>query len=361
MENTLATTKQELTAEGKIRTAWGNLGGLFVSIKAELQIMADQSLAKIPETVTDISAAELLLKEVKKDQTLINEKRKSITGKFDILTKQAMVAENSLDSPIIQFTNKIIAAKKIKQEEEGREKLKTDQLRQCKEYLANYKNGKTQVFNKTIVDTVDKAYTFALGEGNITMETLPAFLEKTTNRFSEATFTITGFINTFSTITPEQFTILSTELLVNDPKEWLTLYATKLREKFSDYEIAVNNKIQALENARIEKEATEKVLADKKLMDETVAKLAGAAITPVLVGAKPLKSAWRVDNMPDQINSILIITAFVSNFDKCQSQLRITVWDSLSVKQMRTALEKVKTLDENFAPQGIIFKQIDKL
>lgn len=346
----------------EIRDRWGNLGEAYLSLELQLQAKAQAILLKLPTEVTDIPAAEVILKELKRTENELEGERKAITSKFDLLTKRLMKPENSLQSPIVIWTNKIISAKKLEQEEANKQKEKTDQLRQCREYLISYKNGKIQGFNKLIIDTVDKAYTWALGEGNVSLDQLPEWLTKTERRLDDK-FVIYSPLNMFSLVTKEEFDILVIEQLTHDPTVFITDYATKLRFKFSDYEIALNNKLAALENARKEKEAAEKALADKKLMEETVAKLQAAAIIPNLVpSTKPLKSEWKVDNVMDLQNSVLIMTAFISNLDKCHEHVtRVSVWSAFTINQMATCLAKVKTQDPAFAPQGIIFKTIDKL
>lgn len=341
----------------KIYTAWGNLGQLFLTTENELKTDALNIVSKIPTVVNDIPAAELLLKEINQKENALETKRKNLSSKFDTLKDRLMAPGKTILSPKIAFTNAIISAKKVQEEKERQDKLKTEQLRQCREYLIRYKNEKVQGFNKLISDTIDKAYIHALD--NVTVDILPDWLSKTEKRLDDK-FIIEKPVNSFPLI--DNFEELAKELLTNDPSVFLKDYAEKLRFKFSDFSIALNNKAQALENSRKEKEESDRIAADKKLMEETASKLQAMAINPTVVsGSRPLKSEWKIDNLADLTNSILIMAAFVSNIDKCKDHLRVTIWDSLTILQMRTALCKVRTNDENFSPQGINFKTIDKL
>jgi uncharacterized protein YhaN len=348
----------------KKREAWANLGELTHNTELGLQAMAQAILLKIklPTTISDIPEAEKMLKQVKQDLSALEMERKTVTGKLDAITARLMLPEKSLPSRIQDFSVAIIAIKKAEQEVQELKNKQAADLVKCKEFLTNHKNNTIAGFNTKIIAAVDSAYTYALGAGNITQEMLPVFIERAKTKFTAASFTIPVPKNTFQHVNEGQYAALSADILFSDPTVYVADYDNKLQFKFSDYEIALANKGKALELARIEKE-----LADKKIQEETAnanvaAQLSSVAVTPtVMPSTKPLKSAYEIDMADTVENAILIITAFISNISMTLTHLRVTKWDSLSVLQMKNALVKCKTVDENFAATGIIFKKIDKL
>ena len=66
--------------------------------------------------------------------------------------------------------------------------------------------------------------------------------------------------------------------------------------------------------------------------------------------------------MPKSLeNSVIVMSAFVANIQIAASKLKVNKWDSFTIGQMKNAIAKCKSDDNAFAPQGITFKQVDKL
>jgi hypothetical protein len=356
-----------LNIVAKKRKSWADLGELTHTLDLNLQAMAQQALMAIsilPQTINDIPAAEQKLKDVKKKFTEIEAERKTVTGRLEIIKDRLMIPEKSGIAPIAAYEKQIIAVKKADEELKRIDKLKADNIKSCKEYLLKYKSDQIHSFNTAITNKVDAAYSHALGVGNITMEGLPAFMEIALAKFAAQNFTIVAPVNSFQHVSAEEYKKLTDELLVNDPTVFLKEYERLLRHKFSDYEIALNNKVQALENARIEKDAADKKALEEKKNQEIAAQLSSVAVTPIVdsgVGVKKLKSEYKIDLEETLESSIIIMSAFVANIATIQPMLKVNKFDSLTIGQMKTYLCKVKTLDETFEYAGVVFKTIDKL
>ncbi len=363
METTVQQTKPPLVLEKRMN--WADLGEAVHYLELKLQAQAQASLAKIkiPSKISEIAEAEATLKEIKKEKTQTETYRKTATSRLDSITTRLMLPEKSFELPVKNLESAIITIKKADEEKRKEVDKKNAQIKECREYLVNHKNAAISSFNTKIINKVDAAYTYSLGDGNITVEGLPKFLETASGAFKIGDFTIIAPANSFSLINKDEYTDLLNELLANDPNPFILDYQTKLRHKFSDFEIAINNKVQALELARKEKEDQEKRLAEEKLNAEIAAKLSAIAITPVVNESpvKDLKSAWKIDMEENLENSVLVITAFVSNISIIKPMLKVNKFDSFSVGQMKTYLCKCKTQDSNFNFTGLIFKSIDKL
>ncbi len=354
-----------LTIIANKRKSWADLGELTHTLDLKLQAMAQQALSSIttpPVTISDIPLAEQKLKDAKKAFNEIEAERKQVTGRLEIIKDRLMIPEKSGLAPIATYEKTIIAIKKADEELKRVEKLKADNVRSAREYLLKYKSDCIHSFNTAITNKVDAAYSHALGVGNVTMEGLNAFMEIALAKFTAESFIIKNPINSFQHVNAEEFKNLCTELLTNDPSVYLKEYERLLRHKFSDYEIALNNKVQALENARIEKDAADKKAAEEKQNAEIAAQLAAVSVTPVVEsGVKKLKSEYKIDLEENLENSVIVMSAFVANIGTIRPMLKVNKFDSLTIGQMKTYLCKVKTLDEAFEYSGIMFKTIDKL
>jgi hypothetical protein len=347
------------------RTNWATLGEAVHYLELKLQAQAQASLAKIkiPSNISDVAEAEATLKEVKREKSEVEINRKTATSRLDSITTRLMLPEKSFELPLKTLEAAIITIKKADQEKRAEIEKKEKQIKECREYLINHKNTSISAFNTKIINKVDAAYTYALGDGNITIEGLPKFLETASGAFKLTDFTLLAPVNSFSLISKDEYELMCKEQTNSDASAFITDYQTKLRHKFSDFEIAINNKVQALELARKEKEDQEKKIAEEKANAEMAAKLSAVAITPVVNDSpvKDLKASWKIDLEENLENSVLVMTAFVSNISIIKPMLKVNKFDSFTVGQMKTYLCKCKTLDSNFSFTGLTFKSIDKL
>jgi len=367
METQLTTTPASTNNDvvQKKRKSWADLGEATHNLDLKLQAMAQSALndiAVLPTTITDIPLAEQKLKDVKRKFVEIKTERMTVTSKLEIIKDRLMLSEESGSAPVAAYEKTIIAIKKADEEVKKQDKLKADNVKACREYLAKYKADKIAVFNKSILDAVGAKYTFALGDGNITTEGLEQYITQQLSKATLAHFTILAPIRSFEHISNIEFKALCDELITNDPTSFLKEYERLLRHKFSDYEIALNNKVQALENDRIEKELADKKAAEEKQNAEIAAQLASVAVTPVVdSGIRKLKSEYKIDMEETLENSVIVMTAFVANIAAIRPMLKVNKFDSFNIGQMKTYLCKIKTMDEEFSYTGIVFKTIDKL
>jgi hypothetical protein len=60
-------------------------------------------------------------------------------------------------------------------------------------------------------------------------------------------------------------------------------------------------------------------------------------------------------------NAMLLIASFLANKEKAKEKTTTKKWFSFSASNCISALEKLKNEDNNFAPNGVKFKEVDKL
>ncbi len=348
----------------KKRAAWSNMGEVIHNTELKLQMMAQEAIKEIliPKTIDDVPNAEAALKTARRKHAAIETERKTVTSRFESVTSRMMIPEKSVPAHLLSAENAIITLKKADEEEKRIAKLKTDNIVKAKEYLTNHKNDSISAFNSKIINKVEEVYSYALGAGNITMEGLLKLKEQALSRFTAKDFTITVPPNSFQYVNMEDWAKIITEILVYSPDTFLSDYAEKLNFKFDDYEIALKNKAQALENSRIEKEAADKKLKEEQQHSQVAAALSAVAVDPTIVSnTKPLKSTWDIDMPENWESTIIIISAFIANINLTKDHLRVNKLNSLTIGQMKSAIAKCKTVDDKFEFTSIIFKQIDKL
>lgn len=367
-ENTPATVElnqeQQVIAEKK-KVLWADLGLSIYKQELALQAKAQQSLAKIkmPTRIESVVVAESILKEVKADQAAIQNERKLITSQFDTVAKRLMEPEKSFEGPLADLTNAIIALKKADEEKQRAARQKIEQTAKCREFLILTRNNADSAFKTKILEKINKAYEYALGAGDVALADLPDFIVLMLSKLTDLDFKIPYPLNSFSQfVTTDEFMALCKEILIVDAKPYLAEYENELRQKFSDYEVAINNKAQALQLAQQEKEQKAQQISAEKVNADTAAKLESISVTPtVMTTGKALKKSYEID-MPETVESMIaIMTAFTMYIDLCMPKLKVNKWFAFTPAQAAISLAKVKCDDNDFSPAGLTFKTVDKL
>lgn len=364
MSNLTTLTEEQKAIASQKGAAWQKFGITLSTSEFQLQAKAQQSILKIkmPQNIKDVPEAESLLKEIKQNQKAIETDRKALTTKLDEVTSRLMLSEKSLIDPIKNLETKII---EIKKEEEKRlqlENKKIDEKKSLKERLINIVNEHNLTCLNKIQEIVFKAYNYALGEGNIGLKELPEYIVKCENRLKASDFTLELKPMAISLVSELEYLEIVKET-VNIGTDYIEIYKEELKKKFSDYDVAVNNKEQAIKLAK-EKEIEErKKQEEEKINKDIAAKLESMAIMPDLFTqeTKALKKVYKVKMEESPENAIRILSATISNWDKCSSKIGVKKWFQLSVTNCIVALEKIKNEDNTLSITGIVFEEESKL
>lgn len=357
-------TTELIIAEKK--ETWSNMGIATYNAELKLQAMASDACNKfsIPDKYEQLQDAEIDLKTLKSTQKEIETQRKAITSKFDALCSRLMESEKSINEPISLLTNAIINVKKAHETKQKVVQLQNQERDTIKAMVLNYLNTKDAEIKSFISNKVSAALTHALTIGNISIDGLKDYLLLCEKKYSTSTFDIPKPNHTAVNISQEEAQSIIDYNFKNEPIFYYTLYKSELLKKFSDYEVAYNNKVQALEIAQKEEAEKQNALALEKANKEVALKLETMAVTVDSIsntGVKELKKVYEVE-MPETIESVTIImSAFFANINLCLPKLSVNKWFAFTPKQAGSALAKVKCDDNNFNPSGIIFKEVSKL
>ena len=357
--------EQALIIEQK-KQIWSEMGVATYNAELKLQAMASDACNKfsIPEKYEDLQEAESDLKNLKASQKQIETERKSITSKFDDLSSRLMISEKSINEPIKVLTEAIISVKKVYETKQKIVMLHNQERDNIKAMVLNYVNAKDSELKSFISNKVSTALTNALSVANISIKGVNDYLLEWQNKYTSTTFTAPLPIHTAINISQEEANSIITNNFKWDGIFYYTLYKTELLKKFSDYEVQFHNKQQAIEIANKQEVEKQQALAIEKSNKKTALKLASIA-TPIdsisNSAVKELKKTYEVD-MPETIESVLaIMGAFSANIHLCMPKLKVNKWFAFTPLQAGNTLAKVKCDDNNFAPQGIIFKEVSKL
>lgn len=365
MNQAIATTEQDEQVLEEKRQSWGNMGVLVHNLEMSLQAEAQQVILSIktPTTIEEVPDAEAKLKEITTAINSIEEKRKVYTQKFDAVTARLMAPAKSLAEPKTNLSNAIIKIKKEHEAEVKQKQQKAIELQNARDFYTSAKIRIDAELNTKVNNWIDKSYTKALEE-NVSFIGLVDYIKSVKDAVEAKHFgyVVPSFVPQFNT--QDDIDAIISECLIINQQSYVDRFRNELDAKFSDYEIAINNKAQALANAAKEKQEADQKIQDEANMQQMAAKLESVSTeipVEVSVVTKALKQSFEVD-MDDCIESALkIMAAFGANINLCLPKLKVTKWDSFNVGQMKNALSKVKCDDNSFAPAGINFKQVDKL
>lgn len=345
-------------------TAWGKMGLAVgtreLSLQAEQQAIAKTLLT--PTVIADVPAAEEVLKTAKFKLNGLVEKRKEITSKLDAVSTRMMEPEKALQLAITASSNAIIKVKQDDRTAQQQAAGKNAERIALRELVATYTAARHAMMLTAHTDLISNAYTHALA--NVPPEELQTYLPKVSARVTEKSCTIPSPETLAILLTPEE---VAAELLEcftpQAPQIYIDDFALKLKEKFSDYEIAWANKSVALTQHVAEVTETKAAIEEDKGAAVVEAKL-GAISTPTVVttpGVKDLKQVYEVDMQDDFPSAIKVLSACVAHAAKVEATTRTTKWDSFNVGAIKRALAKIKSDDNNFKPAGISWKVVDKL
>jgi len=373
-------------AEQKTKDAWvqigfsseSKIGQVMNATDLKLQAMTQKSLAKIkiPKTTAEIIDAEKLVVELRADCAEVMNVRKSLTSKFDKAIARLMEPEKLFLPAITPLTEAILALKKEAEKEKEKVKWHDDEIKRNKEIIANHITNHDAACKQKIINLVDKAYSFALGNGDVKVEEVwtpdlqfGTFLKKVINgeKAGEKEFYIAPPIWTSKYTNAEENQELwdNAVMDVRSPMDYRQDLVDALSAKFEYYGIAVKNKAESLRQAAEDKEAAEQALLQEKTESETANKLNAIATvhtaTPVTTH-KELKKVYEIE-MPENDWNIAsqVVAAFIGNLEKCKGVIRVKNNWNLSIEQMSEALCKIKNADPEFEFGTLKFKITDKL
>lgn len=362
----IVTTSIDQEVLQKKRNAWANMGEAIYTSELTLQARAQEKILGVvlPTKIEEVPAAEAMLKELKGEMNKIQEDRKTITSKLDDVTARLMQPEKSMLEPLKSLETEIIKIKKADAEERAKKLAKETELKECKEFLISSLARIDADYKCRITERVAKAYEYALGEGDVQMAGLDEFTQKAAAKFTEKDFTPAIPQRRLVHVTPDEYAAIARDHFVVDANSYVLSYVVELEKKFSDYDVALNNREQAIAKAKQEEEANLAAIAQEQANKEVAAQMESISMDlPVTYGpvVKDLKEAYEVD-MPETVESVIkIMAAFTANLQLCLPKLRVTKWMAFTPAQAAGALAKVKNDDNAFAPTGITFKKVDKL
>jgi len=348
------------------KEAWVKLAEAVHVGELQLQAQASGAISAIvkPINIEDIPAAEAQLKELKSTRNVIEVRRKGLTLKFDSLCSRLMIPEKSLDEPIKNLGAEIINLKKQHEQVERLKQAKAEEIKSIVEKIKTALASHDFNCKSDIGVKVSLAYENALSKDK-KPEEIEEYLGKIRERVGPADFQVNKpDFNDFGArySNPEEVTHLISEHFNTNPHAYVSIFQKELAEKFVDYSTAYKNKADAIALS-IKQQAEKDIALKAEQENKAIAAKLEASSTEVSAGPeiKALKKVYEVDMVESVDNAFLILSAFLANRDKCLPKLRVTKWFSFGAAQAAGALGKVKSDDNSFNPQGIIWKEVDKL
>jgi hypothetical protein len=344
---------------------WGLMGVKIYKQELELQVRAQQALKKLetlPATIQEVPAAEQALKEVSAIKRQIEIDRKAITSKFDPVFDRLMQPEKSFAVAMHSFSSAIISLKRIEEQKAQERQYKADELAKIRQVLITSQAQADAEFKTLIAERIGQAFAHALEKG-IKPEEKEDYLDRVKFKIKESLFEVQPPELQLQFVTAEESRQVIEGLWSINPASYVALFASELDRKFADYNVAFLNKQEALRQSRELQAMRMQQIKEQQQATETAASLDATAtdlsIEPT--GLKALKKCYEVDMPETYENAMKIFSAFMANKQRCLDKVNINKWFSFTATSAAKALAKVKSEDNLFAPQGIIFKEVDKL
>jgi len=358
----------ELTiVEKNTFNSWGKMGLKVKHVELALQLRAQESLKKlevVPLTIEDVQSAEQILKEVKNELQQIIADRKAITSKFDPVFERLMIPEKSFAEAMAAYVSAIITIKKEEEKKIEDRRKKADELARIRQALITTQAYYDAEFKTQIVEWVGATFTKALEKDTKPGQECEDYMDRAKFKMKASYFPVEKPTLTKGIVTEAEFDNIYKEVWTIDPAVYVELFKTELDKKFAGYEVAYQNKQQALAMAKEEQALRLREIEEQKQHSTIAAELdAGATDLSVIEGGmlKALKKCYEVD-MPENFeNAMKIFSAFLVNKEKCLEKVNIKKWFNFDASSAAKALAKVKSDDNAFAPLGIIWKEVDKL
>lgn len=329
-----------------------------ITLAAKAKAALDLLNGAVPKNINEILGAEVVLKQVKLTLTETETERKDVTSKFDAVTKALMVHEKAIKDAIPAYEAAIISIKKADEQAREQARLAEQKIKQDQEFAITNINQQSTAIESLIAEQCQKAYEHALNT-NITIEKLGEFLEGFKSKMPANKLTL----NKPVTITQENWDYAFKYLDAPNYEDYRALFVGEVTRKFEFYETALNNKEAAIALSK-ESEARKEAERAEELANKNVAAHLETIAQPIPVfssSTKDLKKKYEVDLPETDANAVLIITAFLTNYQLVKDGIRVSQAFNLSVKQMASALAWYKNKDENFSATGIKFKTTEKL
>lgn len=362
-QNLQLTNLIDKEVENKKRVAWGGLGVQIYHSELSLQLVAQEISKKlITEIPTNkIADAEKALADVRTLYRALVESRKNVTSKLDAVTDRAMLPEKGVLAAIEKNVAEIIKAKKQQEEERKTQDNKDKELKQVAEKVRVYVADMHASYLNAQAKLLADSYKHALDK-EIGMESLTEYLTKIKGRVTIASMTtpspkIAAIFNTQEDVDAE----ILRNFIPWTAQKYVDGFQLDLKNKYSDWELALKNKETAAEISTKELAETIDAINDNKEQEVIGAKLDTFASPVQESGVKELKRPYKIPEPETMDQAYTIMNAFIVNKKLCIPHLTKIKPVNFGIKQMMAALEGIKNNDENFAFTGLVFTQIEKL
>lgn len=326
---------------------------------------------KIPATTSDIPEAEKTLDWLKSEYKACEERTKEFTvplnGVIDRLNgyKKQLVDERTEKGRKVRsglIPNLEAALLPLKQKEASDRALAQQRAQELHNFRLSCINGLNDAQAKAamaIEQMKTAAYTHALE--HVAVVNIDAYRAACKQKVTATTFTLN---KPFHCNDLEKEKIINEVFAAWNPDSYAQQYHNELAPLFADFANAKENAAQAAQLQREQEFKNTMQVAETATAQKAAATIQAAATpTPsaATIATKELKTAWKVD-MPDDWATVLqVMQAYSVCQAKVQDKLRVSSVFNLTIAQLMNALAAIKNDDQNFAPQGIIFTQVNKL
>ena len=332
----------------QVMASWSKFGLTFSAANTNLQLKAQQIIAKYP-LPTKAEDVDEVVKALSQEYSAIESERKDITVKLNGVIQKLMAHEKQVQEHLVtvkevglELKQVAVAEAKKRQQQEASilaEKLRIQSL--VDKYVSDTKRRVTEMA------TNDYNTALAMGAQFERLSLLSKFTKQ--HIFLPANSSIASDMVQYYQLHDQQ-------------KLDLTMwYDNLLKDMYSDFDIALNNKAEAQQRMKEKEEQAAKERAAEQAAKEAMQSVQQAMSAQVVAPiGRQVKSEYKIT--VTEANHLLICVAYATNYAlHLKKYTTVKQFGSLTVSQMANYLCKAKNDGIGISIEGLVFETVEKL
>ncbi len=297
--------------------------------------------------------------------------RKDHTKNFDTIKKRMMCIEEAYDAMASKVGNTFVSLKRIENAEREKVDARDRDLNNFRTKIQQEFNRLTGLQSMYIEAKVTEVYKVALekimppGLSGVTGDELVEYLNPIRWQHTEAAFKYLAPQFTQAEIEDEQKVAIYKEIFKHwDGKRFESEFNTLLNDTFFDFSEAWKNKEDSLRQRESAEASQVQIVQEEVEVNDVLATLDEKAnvhsSATLFSETRDLKKSYCVAMDHSYENMIKVERAFFANRHECMAIYQGKDCWNMNCVDKAALLARLKNKDDNFNPEGIIFKEVEK-
>lgn len=333
----------------------------------ELQLISstiDDYIIENPtvENIKQLKSIEDKLTEVKKLSSRSNKERLDLFANINDLSKRLMIPEKEYESIAKKISDTFIKIKRLENTEREKVQKRQEDLAAFRSKVQTKLNNDINNWNLYIESKITDVYKDALDL--IEVEDLTNYTNDILWKHTEKEFQFSSMsLTKWELEDKEKMAIFKEIANTWDSKSFSDKFAEKIKATFSDFEVAKSQKEAALKIRQNEAEIEVDAANENLEMETALVQIEEKVVVQdnLFEVTKNLKKVYEIDMEHNEKNMVIIEKAFYGNRQDCLSMYQGKDCWKINTEDKGNLLCRIKNRDNKFAPDGVVFKEIEKI